>query len=222
MKQCWIYVVQTFATHQPRKTMNSDSIFSQGIRFRTLTMAQKLEQVKFKKKNTPKRSRKQNQRTSGRCRKAFTRSRTGTVTTYQTDKILCNPCQFGATIMAATLVAVSLFFESGSKQGCGSVFIWSGSSILGWIPIRIRIQGFDDQNWKKCSAGKKSSTLKHEISKFYILLLVIYTLQGPDPLTRLNPDLIRIRISNPRSKYFSNSLRFNADVYKIFCSFFQP
>jgi hypothetical protein len=35
------------------------------------------------------------------------------------------------------------------KQGCGSAFIssGSGSSILGWIPIRI--QGFNDQKMKK-------------------------------------------------------------------------
>ncbi len=40
-------------------------------------------------------------------------------------------------------------------QGCGSAFIWSGSgsSILGWIPIRI--QGFDDQKLKKIYGGKK-------------------------------------------------------------------
>jgi hypothetical protein len=36
-------------------------------------------------------------------------------------------------------------------QGCGSAFIssGSGSSILGWTPIRIRIQGFKDQKLKK-------------------------------------------------------------------------
>ncbi len=32
----------------------------------------------------------------------------------------------------------------GSDQSCGSAFISSGSSILGWIPIRI--QGFNDKN----------------------------------------------------------------------------
>jgi hypothetical protein len=32
-------------------------------------------------------------------------------------------------------------------QGCGSAFISSGSSILGWIPIRI--QGFNDQKMDK-------------------------------------------------------------------------
>ncbi len=44
-------------------------------------------------------------------------------------------------------------------QGCGSAFIssGSGSSILGWIPIRIRIQGFNlmTKNWKKITAEKK-------------------------------------------------------------------
>jgi hypothetical protein len=45
------------------------------------------------------------------------------------------------------------------KQGCGSAFIssGSGSSILGWIPIRI--QGFNDQNLKK----KKYSWKKKKI-----------------------------------------------------------
>ncbi len=45
-------------------------------------------------------------------------------------------------------------------QGCGSAFISSGSSILGWIPIRIRIQSGSralmTKNWrKKITAGKK-------------------------------------------------------------------
>jgi hypothetical protein len=37
------------------------------------------------------------------------------------------------------------------------LLIWSGSSILGWIPYPdpIRIQGFYDQKLKKCSAEKK-------------------------------------------------------------------
>ncbi len=39
-------------------------------------------------------------------------------------------------------------------QGCGSAFISSGSSILGWIPIRFRIQGFNDQKFKKITAEK--------------------------------------------------------------------
>ncbi len=40
-------------------------------------------------------------------------------------------------------------------QGCGSAFIssGSGSSILGWIPIRI--QGFNDQKLKKNYSWKK-------------------------------------------------------------------
>ncbi len=44
---------------------------------------------------------------------------------------------------------------SSSTQGCGSAFIssGSGSSILGWIPIRI--QGFNDQKLKKITAEKK-------------------------------------------------------------------
>ncbi len=44
------------------------------------------------------------------------------------------------------------------RQGCGSAFISSGSSILGWIPIRIRIQyGFGSISdpglqWQKITA----------------------------------------------------------------------
>ncbi len=43
-----------------------------------------------------------------------------------------------------------LVWHSGN-EGCGSVFIFSGSgsSILGWTPIRIRIQGFNDQKLRK-------------------------------------------------------------------------
>jgi len=53
-------------------------------------------------------------------------------------------------------------------DACGSVFIWygSGSSILGWIPIRI--QGFDTRNWKKFTAEffsfYQKLFSKHEIS----------------------------------------------------------
>jgi hypothetical protein len=41
-------------------------------------------------------------------------------------------------------------FWSGYVQGCGSILIFSGSgsSILGWTPIRIQIQGFNDQKLK--------------------------------------------------------------------------
>ncbi len=53
------------------------------------------------------------------------------------------------------------------NQGFGSAFIWyvpygSGSSILGWIPIRIpdpdpiQIQGFNDQKFKKINSWKKN------------------------------------------------------------------
>ncbi len=40
-------------------------------------------------------------------------------------------------------------------QCFGSVFIWSGSSTLGWILIQIRIQGFDDQKLIKIYRWKK-------------------------------------------------------------------
>ncbi len=99
------------------------------------------------------------------------------------------------------------------RQCCESVFIWSGfgSSILGWIPIRI--QGFVDQKLTKIYNKNKyfvlffkskttiypiprppqrtsklqkeafkrtSSTSKHEIFKFFLLLSVIFALLDPD------------------------------------------
>jgi hypothetical protein len=86
-------------------------------------------------------------------------------------------------------------------QGCGSAFIssGSGSSILGWIPIRIT--SFNDQkleknySWKKItevteeafsSQKRPSSTSKHELSNFFQLLWVIFALLDPDPDS--NPD----------------------------------
>ncbi len=48
----------------------------------------------------------------------------------------------------------------------GSVFIWygSGSSILGWLPIRIQSQGFEKKEVFS-SQKRTSSTSEHEISK---------------------------------------------------------
>ncbi len=52
-------------------------------------------------------------------------------------------------------------FSKPKIQGCGSAFIssGSGSSILGWIPIQIRIQSgsraFMTKNWKKLQLKKK-------------------------------------------------------------------
>ncbi len=49
--------------------------------------------------------------------------------------------------------------ESHVMQGCGSAFIssGSGSSILGWIPIRIQSgsRALMTKNWKKITADKK-------------------------------------------------------------------
>ncbi len=41
--------------------------------------------------------------------------------------------------------------EQAKNQGCGSAFISSGSSILGWIPIRIRSgsRALMTKNWRK-------------------------------------------------------------------------
>jgi hypothetical protein len=97
-------------------------------------------------------------------------------------------------------------------------------------PDPIRIQGFNDQKLKKKYSWKKnffsskstiylslglhkerseeafssqkrpSNTSKHELLKKNLLLWVIFALLDPDPLTRLNPDPIRIRIRNPAAK----------------------
>ncbi len=44
------------------------------------------------------------------------------------------------------------------------------------------------------SQKKPSNTSKHELINFFLLLWVIFALLDPDPLTRINPDPIRIRI----------------------------
>jgi hypothetical protein len=82
-----------------------------------------------------------------------------------------------------------------SKQGCGSVFIWygsgSGSSILGWIPIRIRIQsgakGFDDQIFKKVLQLKKIT--------FY--LIKNYNLPIPRPPSKLQKKPLALKRKHP-------------------------
>ncbi len=106
----------------------------------------------------------------------------------------------------------SLIHLGGQYQGLGSVFIWygSGSSILGWIPLRIRIQSgfrvFMTQIYKKFTAKPiryrsfqkgTYSTSKHEISHFFFFSFYFALLDpDPDPPTWLNPDPIRIRIGS--------------------------
>ncbi len=56
-------------------------------------------------------------------------------------------------------------------QGCGSAFIWSGSSILGWIPIRFRIKSGSrvlmTKNGKKFTAEKKNNFLNQKLKFIY-------------------------------------------------------
>ncbi len=126
------------------------------------------------------------------------------------------------------------------NQGCGSAFIssGSGSSILGWTPIRIRIQSGSralmTKSFKKITAEKKFSfflsktaiylplglhkvcpsyrkafssqkrpsiTSKHELLQIFFYFCrpfltswIRIRIPNPDPLTRLNPDPIRIQI----------------------------
>ncbi len=66
---------------------------------------------------------------------------------------------------------------STQKQGCGSVFIWygSGSTILGWIPIRIRIQSGSNPDprfwWPEI---EKKLQLKKKLFFFYQKLKFTY------------------------------------------------
>ncbi len=88
--------------------------------------------------------------------------------------------------------------------------LWFGSSILGWIPIWIRIQGFDDQRLKKIYSWQKkhffdqkiaihlslglhkdrpiqATVIKrehpNEISYLFSILSVIFYLLDPEPDT---------------------------------------
>jgi hypothetical protein len=63
-----------------------------------------------------------------------------------------------AFFMCVRGVGSSNLSPAGIEQCFGSRFIasGSGSSHLGWIPIRIRIQSLDDKNWKKITAEIKN------------------------------------------------------------------
>jgi hypothetical protein len=54
------------------------------------------------------------------------------------------------------------------KQACGSAFISSGSSIVGWILIGI--QGFNDQKQKKITAEKKIKFFFEQKTTIYLSL----------------------------------------------------
>ncbi len=107
--------------------------------------------------------------------------------------------------------------SNGLYQGCGSAFISSGSSISGWIRIRIQYRALMTKNWKKIQLLKKlnfsgsKTTIylslglhkerpsyrrnlqlsKEAIQDFKTWTLVGYFCppgSGSDPLTRFNPD----------------------------------
>ncbi len=71
--------------------------------------------------------------------------------------------QFGTGWMAS-LVWKNLF-GTGAGQGFGSVFIWygSGSSMSGWIPVRIKFESGSSsiKNWKKITGEKKNCGIKN-------------------------------------------------------------
>ncbi len=63
-----------------------------------------------------------------------------------------HPAPFRTMTDSASFPSTSSTKRCSFWQGFGCVFIWYGSwsSILDWIPIRIRIQGFIwPKNWKK-------------------------------------------------------------------------
>ncbi len=87
-------------------------------------------------------------------------------------------------------------------QGCGSVLIWPGSgsgpNILGWIPIRIRIQYGSNFLMTKNREHTALQNMKF-LDFLYFLRPFLSSwmrirIPNPDPLARLNPDPMRIRI----------------------------
>ncbi len=86
-------------------------------------------------------------------------------------------------------------------QGCVSVFIWYGSGIFGWKPIRIH--GFHDQNWKKnLHKGRRSykrclQLSKENIQHFITAKFLNFTFVGNFCPPWFDQDPLRIRIRNP-------------------------
>jgi hypothetical protein len=82
-------------------------------------------------------------------------------------------------------------------------------------PDPIRIQGFNDQKLKKKyvqvteEAFSSQNTSKHELLQIFFYFCgsflpswIRIRIPDPDPLTRLHPDPIRIRIRNPEKTLF--------------------
>ncbi len=98
------------------------------------------------------------------------------------------------------------------NQGCGSAFIssGSGSSILGWTPIRIRIQGFNDQKLKKKLQLKKK--------KIFWSKIAIYLSLG---LHKVCPSYRRsLQLSKEAIQHFKKTWSFKHFFY--FCGSFLP
>ncbi len=77
------------------------------------------------------------------------------------------------------------------RQGCGSAIIssGSGSSILGWKPDRIRIQGFNDQKLEKL-----------QLKNFFLLKTAIYISLG---LHKVHPSYRRsLQLSREAIQHF--------------------
>ncbi len=115
----------------------------------------------------------------------------------------------------------------GSLHQCfGSRFNESGSSILGWIPIWIRIKGFDDQNLEKNSWKKDLVFFLKKIAIYLSYLIYIkdvkvrYYFPGVEKTLSSSqlPVCIRLRQYSWSSSGIQWSVNGNKDVFFIFCS----
>ncbi len=84
---------------------------------------------------------------------------------------------------------------------------------------------------KVCPSYRRSLQLSKEaiqhlnmnFYKFFLLLWVIFALLDPDPLTRLNPDPIRIRIRNPaKNVSIFNPIKIVSELSEIWSGIFIP
>ncbi len=111
------------------------------------------------------------------------------------------------------------YLEINFEELCKNQCFGSGSSIVGWIPIRIRVRSgsrvliLKNKNWEKLYCEKfLKENIQHfktlNFLTFFLFLWVIFSLL--DPLNWLNPSPIRIRsfVKNNRLPVV------NADDYK--------
>ncbi len=104
------------------------------------------------------RTRSSMRRRSSRVTRRWWRTWPGTCSTSPSSAVSATiTSSWSGTPGAAILILIPLTDQMDINHGFGSVLIWygSGSGILGWIPIRVRIQsgpGFCDQKMEKITA----------------------------------------------------------------------